>query len=418
MRTLLLILLVSSYGWTQVALKGTVSLKGTVALTAGANTGGVPAGVGWHELASTAQVSICPTFLHADPLCVNGGAFAYASMPMDTTLSRMNLPGGYGHSDGSDPNLYYLDLSTAPAAWHILGTPYVGYTAYDCNNTGDGAIVVSSYPPTGAPGACSSTLPSTGTIPAASHLTNNAIYSPSQHQIFKINQNYLAWGVPPADHSLWEIDPSTGAPTVLCDSCSGVGQPSQSNELVTYENTNDHLIYVFDTVYLYSYDPSSPTTPPVKLNPTGPYSTQNSMSGTIDTVKNYFVLIGPNLGSHFFGYIDLSDPTYALHDMTSTADATCAPAVASAFPGIDWDSRAHEVVMFPGTSTNGNTIYILNTTSWTCTTSAMTGVDTVNAFWDTPIPTSSAGRFKFAPAIDAFAWCGQPGKNCFGLRRR
>jgi hypothetical protein len=223
MRLLVIFLSLSLTCCGQVSLKGSVVLKGSVSTgTAAANLGCVPAGVGWHELASTIQVNACVATAHALTNCTSGANFAYSGMVPDSTGSRLVLLGGGGHTDGTDPNAYALNCSTSTPSWAAI-TSYSGTTANDCNNFGGAAVQVSGYPPNNVP-SCTATTATQGTVPSSSHTYVADFYSPSQDAFYKMIEAYTAWGNPGLDKSIWKITGGGSAWSLVCDNCGHMGQ--------------------------------------------------------------------------------------------------------------------------------------------------------------------------------------------------
>jgi hypothetical protein len=392
----------TSYGW------GGQGASPTSQVTTPSAIGGVPAGIGWHDLGTSVQTSVC------EPInfCSSGNAIAYTGMFADPTVSGIvfGIPGG--HNDSADPNNYRYRCDSSPCAWERL-TNYSGLTEYDCSNPN--TTVISSNPPTGAPSTCSDTAPGTGTFPAARHGFGNQIYSTAAGKYYAFLGSFLAGGNAPPDRAVWKKTPTATSWTLVTDT-SPMGQPYSygfSNVALTAERASDHLLFIYDGINLWQYDTSTDT--PTQLNST-PYGINTFYTTTaIDETHNYLVVmnaLGPTLG---YIKLDGSDPTYAINDVTSTADPTCHTAMAISMTNLTWDPIANDFISWPGTSANANTVYSLNPATWTCSTAAMTGYDTVTSFGNN---TGVSRYVVYAPTIDAFIACPLANAKCFGLRRR
>jgi hypothetical protein len=156
--------------------------------------------------------------------------------------------------------------------------------------------------------------------------------------------------------------------------------------------------------------------------------------GVIDTDRDYFVHVGNNPPSDGVGYWPLAgyqigSGTQVAH-VTPTLDGSCvnmmsiwsslqnSTTITTSYVGINYDPIGHRIVMWPGT---GNTIWYMDTGTWTCTSETYGSTKGTDFPQDTdtendPSATGTFTRFGYFPAYDIFVLCNDPRNDCWYLR--
>ena len=156
--------------------------------------------------------------------------------------------------------------------------------------------------------------------------------------------------------------------------------------------------------------------------------------GVIDPDRDYFVHVGNNPPSDGVGYWPLAgyhigSGTLVPH-VTPRLDGSClnmmsiwsslqnSTTVTTSYVGINYDPIGHRIVMWPGT---GNTIWYMDTGTWTCTSESYGSTKGTDFPQDTdtendPSATGTFTRFGYFPAYDIFVLCNDPRNDCWYLR--
>ena len=107
-------------------------------------------------------------------------------------------------------------------------------------------------------------------------------------------------------------------------------------------------------------------------------------------------------------YLDNRDG-YAIHDVTSVASATCGTLLTGKAPGLAYDPNDGMLV---GKDQNSSTVYILNPSTWTCTTDTASGAPT-----NTNTPQGIYGRWRFSKALNKFVLLQDWDQNVYTYQR-
>jgi hypothetical protein len=400
----------------------------TIAASSGSPTSG---SVGVTDLSNTQLQNVCP------PNNGTGGPNAsYANYPfsqlcyaqynawssgaIDTSRHRLIIKGG-GHSDYHGNEVYALNYTgtptltriTNPDPWCNAGMPgntdnsYCGGTAGIGNSScGSGAAAKDCWE-------------NENNSPVARHTFGCLVYLPTQDAIFSFEGTYPSGT--DRGFTWWLQFSGNGglgnASWVAKDPVNGLNplswEPSSSGAMCEYDSLNDTVIVAeITTGFLLKYTPSTNT-----YSWLNEYATQNwgAMQCAFDSAHNKLFCMGVTGGSPAqfqSGYVDMSGSDgYVFHDTSSTVAASCG-GMGVQWPGFDFDALTSKVVGYPN---SGNTVYIFDPVTSTCTTRALPGY-TIPA---PPAISGTFGKFRYTPDIQGnFVYCGGGGvtSDCVSLQ--
>jgi hypothetical protein len=367
----------TTYRYTVAALDaaGNNSFLSTSASATTAGTpppGGIPSTLGWFQIPNTLLRSICASENGFPQVSGNTGCasvtLAWSGGVFDTTRNRLIIWGG-GHTDYAGNEVYALDLDTLTL--QRLNDPSTPIRD-GCGNGG-----------TYADGK-----------PASRHTYNHLAYLPNQDAMFAWGGSIYQCGS--SDGNGWLFNFSNLSWTRK-SSTNGPGGTTFANAAAYDPNTG--LVYMHDWSDLRSYNPS-----------TDVWSKRSSASvsggptaAVIDPVrKKYFMSVSGG-GTTLYWY-DIASAA-ALVPRQSAPTTGCAGFLGSETVGMEYDPVQDRIVGWDG----GNTIYILNPDTLSCTTVSYMGGPSA-------MPNGTYGRFRYSPSLNVFAVCNSVDENCYALR--
>lgn len=163
-----------------------------------------------------------------------------------------------------------------------------------------------------------------------------------------------------------------------------------------------------------TYGSSAQLTPQFCSGGTSPLTCNSGYSSgiAVDPDKNIAMMIGttsPSGGGNLAMWrFDMSD--YSVTDMTATATGCSALNVPG--PALNWDPSIGRFVAYPN---DGNTAYIYDVTSNTCSPVTFSGGPPASGL---VAPNGTYGRFAYFPALGKYAICNKSTNNCYTFTLR
>lgn len=338
-----------------------------------ASGGGIPSTLGWYQIPNTSLQSLCPPYseiqaIEGCPAVMadwSGGLF-------DTKRDELIVHGG-GHTGYYGNEIYGISLgTTAPSlvkdASHGTAVSNVG-TCPDAYTDGN---------------------------PVAVHTYDGLVYLPTQDKYLRFSGSKANCGF--FTSALWTYDPGTS--TWARQSPTGGGpNPAQSGgpPLMAYDSTTDSVYDVdSNTGEFWKYSPAS--TAWTDLANVGIKCPQLNMNAAIDPVRRLYFCVGNTK----FGKISLNSPFTA----TALAGTGCSTLVNTNAPGFAYDPVQQLMVGWAG----GNTVYLYNPDTDSCTTQTFTGGP------PSPQTNGTYGRFQYSPKTGVFIVANSISQNAFTLR--
>lgn len=368
-----------------LALVWLLSLLLTPALAVAA----LPTTLGWYEIPSTTIRPLCPTvatrpdIFTGSTIGCEGVMDNWGGGTFDTSRNRLLMRGG-GHNGYRGNEVYALNLRTL---------------------TIEQLYVPSDPRPYSEQTPCPSFPGNIGKYadgkPQASHTYNHMAYHAGLDLMFE----YEGGGVPCGDfiNRTWTM--GMASPYTWTDKGQGL-----LNELnvnlggfgfsVVYDSTTQR-IYGRDTTSLRYYNMSLNTW--TEANSSG--SIGNFTVGTLDTTRRwYFLLESQNIGT--------TPKVWYKHDLTQPSPTTQLITITGCNfdslhygTGIAYNPVRDRIVVWSG----GNTLYLVDPATNTCTTETYTGGPTATS-------TGMYGRFAYSLESGGFAVCTNVDLNCYFLR--
>lgn len=348
------------------------------ATTQGASSGGgIPSTLGWYQIPNTTIQAVAPNASQYPNIQGVEGASAVVADwnggVADTNGNRL-IVWGAGHNGYYGNEVYALNLNTL--------------TLTRLNN------------PTANPTLCASAY-SDGT-PNARHDYGGLVYLPSSNQMMMFNGSLSCPGgaVPnPPDTWLFNLSNLTWQSVTYTGVMPGIFQGSYFSYLLEGDaadyDPNSGLVFAKDGGGIFSYNPSSR----VWSNLTN-YTSDYHLSSVIDPKRKIFVSMG---NSNAFR-VDISNP--ASVSASSFTPSGCGSLYTSIYPGMAYDPVQDRIVGWAG----GNTVYLLNMDTNSCTT--MTYPNGPGA----QQPNGTFGRFRYFPNLGVFALVNDWAQNAWVLR--
>jgi hypothetical protein len=383
---------------------GNTATSSTITVTVTQSTLG---GIGWTQLPGTElkgpdNVSPCPPdgFDGYNPIPAGYLSncqtviSAWNSAMADPSRDRLIIWGG-GHNDYGGNEIYSLELSANPPTLIRLDPP---------------------SPPNTQPGVCVETL-SDGR-PNSRHTYDSLVYLPKQDAMWAFGGALNNCGFP--GDGTWTLALSSVLAS-CAPNCSSTWTQQNPSHVPSPQvgNTTDYdpntgLVWMATQYELDSYDPTA-------NNFTLRASTSLSYfsTGVIDPVDEYFVILGGagNGGAaQGITYWSLaSGSTFTQNQPTPT---NCGTALQQSYPGAQWDPIDKVIVIYPNA---GNTLYLLNPTTWTCTTETWGSTQGVDYPQNSAQTETGYGltfkHFAYFPNLDLYALCNDAPNNCWTLHR-
>jgi hypothetical protein len=363
---------------------GGVSLTASIALTAAATTTSLSPG--WHDLSGTILQNVCPAnnfgginypfagYCHY-VIDAWGGAMG------DTKRNRLIIWGG-GHGDYYGNEVYSLNLGATPATLTRITDP--------------SPLPVSGCPDAAPDGA-----------PVSRHTYNNLAYLPAQDLMFSFDGGKAPCGL--VSGHTWTLDLSTAKPQWhAMDPVNGynpVGGSWYGYAVCAYDPNSQSVICNDADIFL-RYTPGTNSFTVLKAGQHPPFSS----TGVVDPVRKLMIFMGHEYQATapLVKVVDLSSGSnFTIQDWSSQVTG-CSALAGSNYPGLQYDPVLDRIVGWPGT---GNTIYIFNPDTKTCTAQTYP-----NGPQYTTLPDGTFGRFQYFPALDAFAVVNQATSDAFLLK--
>jgi hypothetical protein len=330
--------------------------------------GALPLGPGWIELQNTRFRDICPDDPALSPASGNTcGAVtaAWGGGIADTDEDLLLIWGG-GHNDYWGNEVYALDV-----------------------RAGDVFLLTEPSPPTSNPDSCSVTTLADG-APNSRHTYDNLAFIPGRRAMFAFG-GAVACRPGGGAEDTWLLDIAS-ADWSAKDPTAGTAPDGYFVASTDYDPVTG-LVVMHDTSDLYTYDAETNT-----YTHRAEGSQDYHLVGRVDPDKREFVMLG---GGEAWAY-DLE--TWQRRALSLPCDAI----VDAPYPGLTWDSVAHELVAWAG----GSSLYVIDVDAGTCEEEAHEG-DPGPA-----LENGTNGRFRFFPALDVFALVNRMDENAFVVRRR
>jgi hypothetical protein len=332
----------------------------------------IPTTLGWYEIPNTRLRSVCPDPSAFPQIQGNEGCSAivedWAGGVLDTKRNRLVIWGG-GHAGYAGNEVYALDLNSLTMA--RLNNP----TANPSN------------------GCLTNGINASDGTPVARHTYNHLAYLPNQDAMFAFGGSMWQCGSMARD--TWLFGLSTLSWTQKSNSNAPRGDFGRS---IAYD-PNTGLVYARDDFDLYSYNPASDTW--VRRS-SAPVGTGSYQTGVIDPVrKKYFFY---DNGATTLYWYDISSPTGTV-PMQSASTSGCSGFIGDYGFGWEYDPVQDKIVGWDG----GNTVYLLNPDTLSCTTVSHSGGPAA-------VANGTFGRFRYSPSLNIFVVCNSVDANCYTLR--
>jgi len=353
---------------------GNLATSGGYTLSTSAAT---PSGVGWTDLGPATKLqSVCPPndfngikYNFADN-CPHVTA-AWSGAVADTTRNRLIIWGG-GHVDYSGNEVYSLNLGSATPTITRLTNPS-DFT----KNTG-----------------CPDANMMDGT-PVSRHTYGGIVYLPAQNKMY-------SFGGGPAPCGNWSgatytLDLSQTPPTwSKMDPVNGfsmLGGYFAANAICGYDS-NTATVICETTGTFFRYDPATNTSTKLSTGSTIPLNAY----GVIDPKRKLFIFMGPPYQSTAptVYAVDISKGSTFQSENWSSQVTGCDVLASTNYPGLVYDPVLDRIVGWPN---SGNTVYIFDEDTKTCTTQTFANGPTNSA----SSTDGTFGRFQYFPGLNKYA---------------
>jgi len=329
----------------------------------------IPSALGWFQIPNTRLASFCAVNQGFPGVAGIEGCTAitesWSGGVFDTTRNRLVIWGG-GHGAYAGNEVYALDLNTLTMA-----------------RLNDPSTSLSS---------CTGTYPDGK--PVSRHTYNHLAYLPNQDAMF-------AWG-----GSQWQCGSQADDTWLLnfpalswTRRTNGAGGPvgNQFGVSAAYD-PNSGLVYAHSDLDLFTYNPATNIWTRRGSANIGQYKG----GGVIDPArKKYFLHQNGSATLYWYG---ISNPTASVPPQSGQTTG-CSGLIGIYNAGMEYDPIQNRIVGWNG----GDTVYILNPDTLSCTTVSFPGgpADVANGTF---------GRFRYSPALNVFVVCNSVNANCHTLR--
>lgn len=341
--------------------------------------GTLPQGLGWFDIPNTKLQNVCPPVGDNQPIATTYNFPFYCQYVIrdwsggigDTKRNRLILWGG-GHSAYYGNELYSFDLTTLQLT--RLNRPSPIADGVSCPTTLSDGLPNSRHTYAG--------------LAYIAHADKMYVYGGGLANQDGCNKNDT-WTLDMATLQWRRMDPTNG----ITPTQTGMAGPS-----VAYDPVSK-LVYLQDrsAFYSYNYDTNTYT----QLNGTGSSLHINSV---VDPKRRLFITMGGpndnNNGPSLLVISIASGSNYALQDWTNSVSG-CGPLISSASPGLAYDPVLDRIVGWPDF---GNTVYLFNPDTKSCTTQTFAGGPPDSAHEAAaPDSTGTYGRFQYFPSLGVYA---------------
>ncbi|MBS2033259.1 MAG: hypothetical protein JST54_35625 [Deltaproteobacteria bacterium] len=345
---------------------------------------------GWCDLPGTHMRDVCPDA----SLC--GGIQAYegcsgvlndwGGAALDSSQNMLILWGG-GHHGYFGNEVYALDLNRLVMLRLNDPSDVSGFDPNNCD-------APDAYP---------------DGRPVSRHTYDGLTYIPSSYELFSWSGAKAPCGYSGTD--IWTLDlPTVGstalggaAPWTERDSTVTSGQLRADPGSVSDYDAHDDQV-VFDDLYsLWSFSDATGVT---LLLDHSNNALDDHMTGRIDPVNHLFIVMGNASAAPAGGVFafDLTTNPPTRSDWTSQVTG-CDGLIQASYPGLSYDTQLNKFVGWVG----GNTVYIFDPSTKSCTTQDYTGGPAANA-------NGTFGRFRYVPSLDVFAVVNGVDQDAYTLR--
>jgi purple acid phosphatase-like protein len=352
---------------------GTLATSGNFTFITNAS-GVVPVALnqGWTPLSNTLMQNVCPpnTATYAFFSLCPAVMTAWSGGIADVGRNRLIVWGG-GHHDYSGNEVYAVTLSDQKMI--------------RLTNPG---------PPVTDPNATGVTTLADGT-PNSRHTYNGLAYIAHADRMFVFGGSLAGIGF--AGNDTWTLNLAT-MQWQRMDPVNG-GTPGANYGAMADYDPNTQTIFLHDTANLWQYTFETNTYKNLTAATGSALDIHNS--GVIDPKRRLFFTIG--VGMHVINIAPGSN--FALQDW-SALTVGCSGFQNSAYPGLAYDPVQDRIIGWTG----GNTLFVFNPDTKTCTTTTFTGGPGAEQLNGTD------GRFRYFPGLNAFVVANDANENVYVLK--
>lgn len=352
-----------------------VCLAAVALLPAISSAGGLPDGLGWHELPNTKIRPLCPSDEQYPGISGNTGCksvmIAWSGAAFDIGGNRLLINGG-GHADYAGNEVYELDLDTR--VMRRINAP--------SHPVRDGCLAGNNS--TYADGR-----------PVSRHTYNHLAYIEDQDLMFLYGGSRWRCGYFGSD--TWTFDPAQDQ-WVARDNADA---PEGTYGLSVSRDPLTGLLWARDDFTLRAYDPA--THHWQLRSSASDIGMSDTRSGVVDPVRGRYFLY--TMVSRTLYHYEIRD-TAPILTIVSRPAPTCSFMDGNA-AGWVHDPKQDRLVAWNG----GDTVHLLDPDTATCTTLTFPGGPAANE-------QGTYGRFAYSPQDDVFVTCNSIDTNCSILRLR
>jgi hypothetical protein len=376
----------TSYTYTVAAFdaagNNSAQSAGASATTQAAGSGGgIPTTLGWFQIPNSQLAPNCPseTTFNISGSC-DAVISAWSGGIADTTRNRLVVWGG-GHTDYSGNELYALDLNAL--------------TMTRLNNPSSAATTCVAADADGNPNA--------------RHTYDGMVYLPGTDELFAFNGSLAcSLGATAAPPDSWTNNQATLKWTqqqYAGTSPGNLGGGTGFGDTADYD-PNTQLVFATDPTGLFSYNRTSNTWASLSK-----YSHDYHMTAVVDPGRKLFILFGGTAAGDDGGpggiqVVNIaSGSSYSFQDWNAQVSG-CSALQNANYPGLAYDSVQKLIVGWTG----GNTVYLFNPDTMTCTSQTYTGGPAAAQ------ANGTFGRFRYFPALNVFAVVNDWQQNGYTLR--
>jgi hypothetical protein len=343
--------------------------------TTGQSGGAIPPTLGWYQIPNTKLRPLCPSYseIQGATRC-DAVMSAWSGGLFDTNRNRFVMWGG-GHTDYFGNEIYAVNLNTNP----------ITVTLVKDASHGSAVSNVNSCPDTYNDGTMSSR-----------HTYSGLVYIPTTDRYWEFG------GAVPGpcgnfSSNTWSFNPTTLAWTQ--DNAGGGPNSGANGSLpsAAYDSVNNAIYMVENNVpnfWRYNVAPKTWT----NLGGVSIVCQSSNITAVIDPVRRLYFCIGGGA----FSKVSLNSPSTA-SNLTASGCSTLKNTPA---PGFAYDPVQQRMVGWAG----GNTVYIYNPDTDSCTTQTFSGGPT------TIQGNGTYGRFQYSPASGVFIVANDVDSNAYALR--
>jgi len=338
---------------------------------------GIPTSLGWFQISNTQLQPVCPNIpLIQGAIGCQGVIAAWSGGIADTKRNRLLFTGG-GHENYWGNEIYSLNLTDLSLT--RLNNPVFPSVLPLCSEDwGTPALA----PPTPAPRENYSGLAYVAHLDKL-WLFGGALASSGCRStgMWMLDLPTLTWQ---------RRDPTNGAQEIVYTDINYADYDPGTKLVYLYIANNDVLA---------AYNPDTNTM--TELLNHNSYGVSAYATGVLDPKRRRFVI----LGGGFAGAYDLTTSPPAFSKF-SALTVGCAALQGANYPGLAYDPVQDKIVGWSG----GNTVYLFDSTTLTCTAVTYPGGPPAQQ------TNGTYGRWRYFPNLDVFALVNDWKQNAFTLR--